>query len=287
MKQEGSVQPAQRETMNNRNGIYRYVAIVCLLTWTLLYAVPIVGAMAASPQVLATPLSQQVKNSDLIFYGVVTKLENAVLGPGPGSEDGPLPHTYVTYQIQETLKGRSADGGSFTLRFLGGPMPDGRHLETSDMPQFKVGEQDLLFVWKNTESDCPLVDCQNGRFRVLKNHVYGHNGHPVVGFQEGIFLYGKRETGSSEPLTLEQFKARIMEEMQRLYTPEVLQALEPIRSAKPGSHETTPFFPEQPAPDVAPSPPPLAEPITEADRLEEEALQQNRGNPVFKDNSAR
>ena len=285
--QKGAFSLRGVKTMNNPNGIYRYVAIVCLLTWTLLYAVPIVGAMAASPQVLATPLSQQVKNSDLIFYGVVTKLENAVLGPGPGSEDGPLPHTYVTYQIEGALKGRSADGGSVTLRFLGGSMPDGRHLGTSHMPQFKVGDHDLLFVWKNTESDCPLVDCRNGRFRIVKNHVYGNNGHPVVRFQEGIFLYGKRETGSSEPFTLEEFKARIVEVVQQLYTPKILQTLEPIRSARPGSHETAPFFPEQPAPGVTPSPPPLVEPISEADRLEEEALERNLGNPVLKENPAR
>lgn len=273
--------------MNNRNGIYRYVAIVCLLTWTLFYAVPIVGAMAASPQVLVTPLSQQVKNSDLIFYGVVTQLENAVIGPSSGSEDGPLPHTYVTYQIEGTLKGRSANGGRVTLRFLGGPIPDGRHLEASHMPQFKVGDHDLLFVQKNTKIDCPLIDCGNGRFRVRKNRVYGNDGQPVVGFQEGNFLYGKRETDSSELFTLERFKARIVEEVQRLYTPEVLQSLEPVSSAKSGSDENAPFFPEHPAPGITPSPPPLAEPLSEADRLEEKALQQNRGNPVLKDNPSR
>jgi hypothetical protein len=273
--------------MNYRNGFSGYTLMVCLLAWVLLHTVSSAcGAMASSPQEPATPLSQKVKDAELIFYGVVTKLENAVIGPSPGSEDGPLPHTYVTYQIEENLKGRSTEGKSVTLRFLGGSMSDGRHLATSDMPQFKVGEHDLLFVWKNTETDCPLVDCVNGRFHVLKNRMYGDANRPVVGIHKGTILYGNGENRSSEGLTLGEFSAAIEKEVQRLYTVADLQGLKPVRSAKPGTHEGLPFSPEQPAPRVTP-PPMVTEPKSEADRAEEEALKQNQGNPVFKENSAR
>ena len=131
------------------------MVVLSLVHGMVLSTTSIVNAMASSPQETATPFTQQVKNADMIFYGVVTKLENVVIGPRPRSEDGPLPHTYVTYQIKESLKGRSSDGGNVTLRFLGGAMPDGRHLESSEVPTFKVGEYDLLFVWKNTETECP------------------------------------------------------------------------------------------------------------------------------------
>ncbi|MDH5564882.1 MAG: hypothetical protein OEY91_14830, partial [Nitrospirota bacterium] len=151
---------------------------------------------------------------------------------------------------------------------------------------FKVGEQDLLFVWKNTETDCPLVDCQFGRFRVRNNRLYGDAHRPVVGIHKGTVLYGKRDDSSPEALTLGQFKSAIVEEVQRLYTAEALQGLKPIRSAKSGSQELAPFSPEQPAPPVVP-PPMSTSPISEADRAEEDAFQQNQGNPVFKENPAR
>jgi len=244
------------------------------------------NAMVSSPQDAATLLSQQVKDAELIFHGVVTKLENVVIGPRPGSEDGSLPHTYVTYQIEEALKGRSADGESVTLRFLGGSMPDGRHFETSDMPQFNVGEQHLLFVWKNTEIDCPLVDCVNGRFSVLKKKVFADDGRPVVGIHKGSIQYGKRDNSISKALSLEQVKAAIADEVHRLYTAEALQGIKPVQSAKPEEPELTPFSPEQPAPRVS-SPPRTSEPTSEADRAEEEAFQQNQGNPVFQENHAR
>jgi hypothetical protein len=164
-------------------------------------------------------------------------------------------------------------------------MSDGRHLETSDIPQFKVGEQDLLFVWKNTETDCPLVDCVNGRFHVIKNRMYGDALRPVVGIHQGIFLYGKGEDGSSDPLTLGQFKAEVVKEVQRFYTVADLKSLKPVLSARPGARESVPSFPEQPAPQVTPPLMP-APPTNEADRAEEEALKQNQGNPVFRENPA-
>jgi hypothetical protein len=154
------------------------------------------------------------------------------------------------------------------------------------MPLFKVGERDLLFVRRNTESDCPLVDCGDGRFRIIKEQMYGDAHRPLIGIREGIFLYGKRADSSSKPLTFARFRAAIAEEVQRRYTAEDLQALKPVPSAQPGRQESPRAHPDQPAPRVT-APPTMTEPMSEVDKLESEALKRNEGNPVLGDKPGR
>ena len=52
-------------------------------------------------------------------------------------------------------------------------------MEVAGVPQFQPGDEDLLFVSSNGESDCPLVMCEWGRYRVLRGGVYNNHGFPV------------------------------------------------------------------------------------------------------------
>ena len=134
-------------------------------------------------------------------------MENVDYGLGQKESDVPgvLPYTYVTYQIEQRLKGRSANGNSLTLRFLGGQAPDGRYLEASNIPQFQVNDRDLLFIEKNGETDCPLVDCQSGRFRVINTGVHAADGRPMVGIDNGQLIFDNRLESSSTPLEASRY----------------------------------------------------------------------------------
>jgi hypothetical protein len=121
-------------------------------------------------------LKRLAEQSNLVFLGRVVKVEYRLSVPSP--EGAPLPHTIVTYEIANVLRGQSP-GKTFTMRFVGGADGSGRFLEVSGVPQFEAGEQDLLFVSGNGEDNCPLVLCEWGRFRVLKGGVYNNHGFPV------------------------------------------------------------------------------------------------------------
>ncbi|MGD9850874.1 MAG: hypothetical protein AB7T38_06390 [Nitrospirales bacterium] len=225
-------------------------------------------------------LAQRVTEAELIYSGTVEKVEYG-LSDGMTDSEGALPYTYVTYRIDQTLKGSSANGTSLTLRFLGGQTSDGRFFEASNIPQFQVNDRDLLFVENNGETDCPLVDCQSGRFRILKKGMYADDGRPVVGINTGHFIYDNRLKSSSAPLTLERVKKAILKEVTRLYTPQQLQALEPVQSAERGDTGNLSRQPDDLAPGVPLSPEEGPGSASEGDRLESEAFERNRGNPVL------
>lgn len=70
------------------------------------------------------------------------------------------------------------------MRFQGGSDGQGGFVEVSGVPLLQPGEQDLLFVRNNGEKGCPLVDCERGRFRILKDAVYNTHGAPVRSVSE-------------------------------------------------------------------------------------------------------
>lgn len=100
--------------------------------------------------------------ADAVFAGEVVAIEYQVSEP---DEDGRrLPFTYVTWYVEEGIKGVES-GQAFTARFLGGPMDD-RSLVVTEYPHFQMGDRDLLFVANNGEVGCPLVAGAHGRIPV-------------------------------------------------------------------------------------------------------------------------
>ena len=119
-----------------------------------------------------------VEDAQLIMQGVVTSVEykNSEV-PGPGY--AALPHTFVTFAIERTFKGKAEKGGSITLRFEGGADGTGRAMLVPGMPMFDIGDRDILFVSKNRNGSCPLVGWEHGRFRVINGSVYTEQGQEV------------------------------------------------------------------------------------------------------------
>lgn len=160
--------------------------------------------MASAFLLLGPPLSAHFESTvdipgmtlaaDFVFKGVVMNVDYRtseavpLLGPDGGpilDEDGNpayadgsnIPHTFVTYQIEEIYKGPRASPTELTLRFEGGSTserdPDERSYLLVEMyPLFKVGDRDILFVEGNSQDPCPLAGCQAGRLRILPDAQY-------------------------------------------------------------------------------------------------------------------
>src|SRR6266508_956888 len=121
-------------------------------------------------------LKELVEQSNLVFVGRATRVEYRAL-PSEDNEEGLIPHTFVTYRVEEVLRG-VAPGREITLRLIGGPDGRGRFLTVSKVPIIQQGDQDLLFVDDPGNPSCPLVQCENGRFRILGERIYDSGGAP-------------------------------------------------------------------------------------------------------------
>ena len=123
-------------------------------------------------------LDQTVERAGLIFEGTVVAIAFRDSDRLPGSQTV-LPHTFVTYQVGQVLRGRP-EAPRLTLRFLGGWSGEmGRIMRVPHAPLFKLGDRDILFVAGNGTAACPLVACGLGRFRVWQDRVYTDAGLAV------------------------------------------------------------------------------------------------------------
>lgn len=116
-----------------------------------------------------------LSQSDLVFQGEIVNIQYK------DSKEG-LPHTFVTYQVNELITGSLSDQ-KVTLRFIGGEQKKGkmtRFLSVSEVPTFENGESDILFVSKNNQVMCPLVACSQGRFRDINGLVASESGRAIT-----------------------------------------------------------------------------------------------------------
>ena len=310
------MKPLRHRTRDRLRGVRRGAAALSVAV-----VIALVGAPVYAHDRPTKPLPQMTAEAEMVFDGVVQKVEYAMSDRGEG-EDGALPHTFVTYQVGDPHKGRSSEGNTDTLRFLGGPTPDGRFLDVSYVPNFQVGQRDVLFVRRNGDAECPLVDCDKGRFRVISDQLYTNDGVEILMGPGGQIQHGRKlqapefrqkklgnvlfslkkrpavadegEQGKSqyrmaesqlkitgERLNVQSFKAQMGQHLKML-KPEQLQALQPVRSLRVGER----FKAKSALPFAAPAPrlmaAQLAVPQSQFDQMEAEALRQNQGNPVLK-----
>lgn len=234
--------------------------------------------------------------ADLVFQGTVTEIKYA-----PSIEG--IPHTFVTYRVEDVLKG-SYSAPTLTLRFIGGVKIEGnvmRRLSVSHAPKFENGQQDLLMVKGNTQTQCPLVRCAQGRFRFQQGMVTSEEGAviargpqnrvlelPPAAEQAGPGDFGAgvsvqaETTPNAAPFDRAGFVAHVRDVISQQRLP---AAAGVIRSADPAQ----PFK----GPEAAVAAPPSERRPTqprralggagqsEHDRQEIEALIRNGGNPVL------
>ena len=129
------------------------------------------------------------KRAEAVFHGRVVDIEYANSEADGVGES--LPHTFVTFEVKRVFKGRISSK-ELTLRFLGGYDPEtDTILYTSISPRFDIGDEDILFVARNTESICPLIDCNRSRLRVIQDAIYSEDGHEILMTGDGEFASGR------------------------------------------------------------------------------------------------
>lgn len=115
------------------------------------------------------------KEAQSIVQGKVMKIDYK------DSVEG-IPHTFVTYQIEDDFQGRQ-NGRQVTLRFIGGikKISDTQYdvLEVSNVPEFNLGEENILMLAEKDDGQCPLVRCSEGFFKVKSGEVFTESGKPV------------------------------------------------------------------------------------------------------------
>lgn len=137
--------------------------------------------------------------------------------------DGRVIKTFVTFAVQRTLKGHPAK--ELTLQLSGGTL-DGVSDAIVGVPQFSIGQMDIVFVRQNGVSFCPLVGMMHGRYRIQTDHASGReyvardDGVPIESEHE-VQLVQRPEALVSRfkqverALTPQMFEARIQEEVVR------------------------------------------------------------------------
>lgn len=134
-------------------------------------------------------LSALSSKAPLIFWGDVADISYRNSEPTEEEPNG-VPHTFVTYKVRETLRGK-VNGGQVTLRFIGGADGRGGVYTETTTPVFARGQSDILFVKGGALDDCPLVECEDGRFRVAENGVHNAWGVPVVEARKNLVIGGR------------------------------------------------------------------------------------------------
>ncbi|HEY3662518.1 MAG TPA: hypothetical protein VGL24_05140 [Chthoniobacterales bacterium] len=170
------------------------------------------GFIANATTVIPPKFDELVSRAQVIFEGEVTGLHSQWIGEGAQHRIV----TFVTFKVDDTLKGDPVT--TYSMRMLGGTV-DGRTMEVSDAPKFKVGDHDMLFVENNGSQFIPLVGIQHGRFRIQKDQagrdtLLTGEGRPLT----DLNALGTNEetTASSKPaLTLNDFKSAIRSQVSR------------------------------------------------------------------------
>jgi len=113
--------------------------------------------------VIPIDVAAQVDEADLIFIGTVVGTENVPV------KDGSFAFTYVTFHIEEALKG-STSAAPLTLRVAGGKAR-GHVFAIGGAPEFEVGGRHLLFVKGNDRYAIPFSGGSQGRLNFMRDAV--------------------------------------------------------------------------------------------------------------------
>ena len=183
-----------------------------------LLSVLVLGSSATqATTVLPMTFSQVVAGAEVIAIGVVSGVE------AMWDAEREMPFTEVTVSDIDVVKGQVGNQ-ELTLRFLGGPAPNGLTLRVSGMPQFALTQQVVVFSTRDDGRPCPLVGWWQGLYRIVYDAerdartVVNHAGRPVAAIEGDV---GQRvvrlSTASGAPaadaLTLDEFRSLIVSEL--------------------------------------------------------------------------
>jgi hypothetical protein len=147
-------------------------------------AIVLVFAASARPTTIVAPSFQELvaRAEQIVVAQVAVRRSTWV-----SSRSGRAIVTDVTFLIERTIKGPVYAERS--LEFLGGTVGDDT-LEVDGMPEFRVGDRDVLFIHDSGRPASPLVGFMYGRFRIVRDGLTGvetirtHDGRPLASLVE-------------------------------------------------------------------------------------------------------
>jgi hypothetical protein len=160
----------------------------------ILCAVAAVAMMAAarpaSPTtVLAVTFDELVFRAESVIVGRVVAVRSAWVN----SRAGRSIVSDVTVSIEQTLKGPTY--AERTFEFLGGTIGEDT-LRVDGVPEFRVGDRDVLFIAEAGRPLSPLVGLMYGRIRIMQD---SRTGAEVVRTHDGRPLASTAEVGNPRP----------------------------------------------------------------------------------------
>lgn len=188
---------------------------IWLLTLALLGGIN--AAIATS--VVAPSFPELVSEAQVIVRAQV----KSVIPAWVDSPRGKVIKTFVTLTVENRLKGEATE--EIILQFLGGEI-DGQGMRVEGMPQFIVGQREILFVSGNGVKFCPLVAMMHGRYRVLvdsttaREYVARNDHVPLrsesdVQLPQGESALAARSVSTATALTPREFEQKISAEISR------------------------------------------------------------------------
>lgn len=177
------------------------------------------AAVAHATSVVPPRFTELVAEAQVIVRAKVTQVACVWVD----TPQGRVIKTNVTLTVARVMKG-TADK-EMTLQFLGGEIDD-QVMRVAGMPQFTVGQTDIVFITGNGVRFCPLVGMMHGRYRVKtdastqREFIARDDGVPLedvseVQLQQNVSSVVTRSKSAATALTPEVFEQKIKEEASR------------------------------------------------------------------------
>lgn len=189
---------------------------------SLLLLLLVVVPLARATTVVPPTFPDLVGKADAIYRGRVTSVEAHRVDRADGG--GQVIKTFVTFAVERVLKGNERT--EVVLEFLGGTVGE-ETLTVSGMPEFTVGQREIVFVRRNGVQLCPLVAMMHGRYHVRHDATAGRDfvarddGEPltdVADVQQPMHdpsTPPRAAAATTSALTPGSFEASIASEVQR------------------------------------------------------------------------
>ena len=121
---------------------------------------------SSATTLIAKNFEDLTREADLIFAGTVTDIHS----DWANDEESDI-YTYVTFADLEIISGEHTE--SFIIIRLSGGTHDGRTVIFLGMPEFELGDRDLIFLSGNFVEMCPIVGWGQGYFQVKYDEKLG------------------------------------------------------------------------------------------------------------------
>lgn len=202
----------------------------CVVVWCLGLALVVHGgAPLGATTILRKDVVQLVDEAEAVVVGEVVAVESMP------TADGSFAFTFVTLQIERTLKGVVAEA-KLTLRLAGGEV-GGEVFTVEGMPRFEMGHRYVLFVADNGRAAVPIVGWTQGQLELVKHPRSGEeilldtNGQALAGLRAGVWRLADINLDRDELIVAEEAPAVVVLEQEGVVIEPVSAPLRPAARA--------------------------------------------------------